>query len=426
MHTHRHTRPESPFTARRRHIRTRPRHDKDLAPCAAVDLTGLLGSVFIEKIHQTDTQTNVTMRVIGNGRYEVLDLVLGEGSFGKVFLGNRFCCHNISGAGTTTTTTKEEVAIKVITKTALSKSMRHRLATELQLHAKVEHENIVKMHDVVDEGDTLYLVMEKLDSDMFDFVIDNGRLEEDEARRIFSQLCQALVSCHKLSIVHHDVKLENCMLKRERKCNESVLTLKLVDFGLSCASSPGQKLQTFSGTEAYCAAEILAGKPYDGMLIDAYSAGVFLYICLTGAYPFSEDLEVQHKEQSDLRYLAALPFPQSVSKEGQDLVLQLLQPFPEKRPRIEDILEHPFFLARPSPASSEREQTTAVESHDVPMQEEDEEFMCEDIPTCGFEPDEELGRCEWEWDEWNALSEEFALEAGVSWEDRLTPDCKSL
>jgi len=221
--------------------------------------------------------------------------------------------------------------------------------------------------------------------------------------------------------------------------------LKLVDFGLSCVSSPGQRLQTFSGTEAYCAAEILAGRPYDGRLIDSYSAGVFLYICLTGSYPFSQDLEVQHQEQTDSLYLGAMPFPEGVSKEGKDLVLRLLEPSPLKRASIQDALNHPY-LANVQRTPMQQQEAN-VESREVSgLQSEpstspsaskmdyceaddddgadDDEFAFEAIPESGFDAEMAVDHANWEEGEWEALSEEF--NEGSIWEDNLTPEsyCK--
>jgi len=371
------------------------------------------------------TEGNRAMRKIAGGRYEISEEVLGEGSFGKVHLGQ-----TSSPVGSVSTQPDgEKVAIKVINRNRLSKYMHQRLSEELRIHSKVKHENIVRMHDVVEEGDVMYLIFELLEGgDIFDFIISNGRLEEKDAKRLFKQLCTGLKHCHDQHIIHHDVKLENCMLKKDRNGRE---TLKLVDFGLACVSPPGQKLQTFSGTAAYCAAEILAGtffkfflkqfpvlivffffplgREYDGRLIDAYSAGVFLYICLTGAYPFSQDLEVQHEEQADMRYLAALPFPDSVSKEARDLVLQLLHPTPEKRTTIEEALVHPFLVQQTTPRNGAEKDSNRCSDDDDVSGDEPQEMQMDET----FRFDEE---------EWNASNEELA---DVSWEDQLTNDCKS-
>jgi len=347
----------------------------------------------------------MSLRKIGGGRYEIFDdEILGEGSFGKVHLGQ--ASSPGTPVGERAEQANQKVAIKVINRNRLSKYMHQRLSEELQIHSKVKHENIVRMHDVVEEGETMYLIFELLEGgDIFDFIIENGRLEEKEAKKLFKQLCTALKHCHDQHIIHHDVKLENCMLKKDGNGQE---TLKLVDFGLACVSPPGQKLQTFSGTAAYCAAEILAGREYDGRLIDAYSAGVFLYICLTGAYPFSQDLEVQHQEQADMRYLTSLPFPDSVSKEARDLVLLLLHPTPEKRAKIGDALSHPFLVGSEPNGSKTRKKRKSSDD-DVSGDE------CQDMVT-----DEETFR--FDEDEWNGTSEDLTV---GSWEDQLANECKS-
>jgi len=136
---------------------------------------------------------------------------------------------------------------------------------------------------------------------------------------------------------------------------------------------------------------------------------VFLYICLTGAYPFSQDLEVQHEEQADMRYLAALPFPDSVSKEARDLVLQLLHPTPEKRTTIEEALVHPFLVQQTTPRNGAEKDSNRCSDDDDVSGDEPQEMQMDET----FRFDEE---------EWNASNEELA---DVSWEDQLTNDCKS-
>lgn len=121
-----------------------------------------------------------------------------------------------------------------------------------------------------------------------------------------------------------------------------------------------------------------------------------------------------------MRYLASLPYPESVSKEARDLVSLLLHPTPEKRATIEDALTHPFL------EGMELESTREGGSKGGKGGQKQKKSMSDDDDISGDEPqemmtDEETFRFDEE--EWNGTSEELA-EVG-SWEDQLANECKS-
>jgi len=351
--------------------------------------------------------------VTGRDATYVLDSnsVLGTGSFSTVYLGR----NNVSN---------QNVAVKVISKGRLSKQMRERLAKELDIYSRLQHQNIASLIDTSETSDAYYLVMEYINGvDLFDYVISKGRLLEHETKTLFYQLCCALDHAHSRNVIHHDVKLENVLLQREGKR----VTLKLVDFGLSVIAERGQLLSSFSGTEAYCAAEIINGRRYDGVLIDIYSAGVFLYICLTGSYPFSADLEVQAREQASRHYLSTLHYPEDVSAEARDLVLKMLEPVPVRRiSAFRHVLQHAFFLKTANDENDDRNrdvETLEEEPTNSLVQEKGEDCgaciceegqcHCEEESSC----EEESG---WEEPEWYEEIDLPSLKVGggaMEWEN---------
>lgn len=167
------------------------------------------------------------------------------------------------------------------------------------------------------------------ESDRFDEL----RLDEKLACQLFTQVCFALDYLHKLKIVHRDLKPENILLKKVARTNssgkiEEVPQIKLIDFGLGNLYSDRAKLNTPCGSPSYAPPEMILNKDYDPEKTDFYSAGITLYIILTGEPPYTgeklEDLyqEILNKE---------LEFPSWLSKNACVVLEGFLHRDPEKR-----------------------------------------------------------------------------------------------
>jgi serine/threonine protein kinase len=265
--------------------------------------------------------------------------ILGEGAFGEVRLG-----YELSSALQHHKTCPTKLAIKRLTKSKLSATMREHLKVEVDVLRRCSHPHVVPLRDVVETQDDVFFVMDYVNGgDLFDFVVARGKLDEALARRLFGQLADAVNYLHNhLGVIHHDVKLENLLVDVTGPLASDV-AVKLTDFGLCCTvQRPTDILTKFSGTEAYCSPEVLEGRPYSGSANEVYAMGVVLYIAVTGAYPFDPEIELQVAQQSDYGHLSSLPFPRDVSLECRDLVLSLLDPNPRRRPTVERVLAHPF------------------------------------------------------------------------------------
>ena len=193
--------------------------------------------------------------------YDILQTI-GEGQFAKVKLARHVL-------------TKEVVAIKVIQKTNQSSSGLKEWNQEINSLKTVSHANIVKLLEVIDTEEALFIVMEYVSGgDLFTYLEAKGRLTEGEARGLFRQLVSALQHCHQRGVVHRDLKLGNLLLD----ANNNV---KISDFGLSNQWHPGKKLDTFCGSPAYMAPELFLRMPYTGPEVDVWSLGVILYTMVT-------------------------------------------------------------------------------------------------------------------------------------------------
>ncbi|TFY69360.1 hypothetical protein EVJ58_g468 [Rhodofomes roseus] len=253
------------------------------------------------------------IRVVGN---YTLGKVIGEGTYGKVRLG----VHRLTGT---------RVAIKQI-----PKAMSASLTREIHHHRQLHHPHITQLYEVIATESNIWLVTELCSGgELFDFLAEKGRLNEEEARVIFGQLCLAVAYVHSKGIVHRDLKLENVLL--DEHCR-----LKLGDFGFTREFERGILLETFCGTTGYASPEMLMAKKYLGPEVDVWSLGVILYTLLTGTLPFDDDDENVMKEKV---IRGEFEDPEWLSDEPRDLLQSILQTDPDKRATIAQILAHPWF-----------------------------------------------------------------------------------
>jgi calcium-dependent protein kinase len=201
-------------------------------------------------------------------KYDIEPQQLGEGAFGTVYLG-------------TEKDTGAKRAIKVILKEKIKNFQRFH--NEVNALKMLDHPNIIKLFEVYKDDSQVYLVQELCSGgELFDFIVDKEFLTEDVAAKIFKQIMQAIMYCHKNRICHRDLKPENFMLKSK----DGDIEVKLIDFGLSRSfmsfgNSGKEKLKrmtTKAGTLFFMAPEVLSMN-YNNKC-DIWSAGVILYIML--------------------------------------------------------------------------------------------------------------------------------------------------
>lgn len=117
--------------------------------------------------------------------------------------------------------------------------------------------------------------------ELFDYIVDKGRLSEKEACKFLSQILTGVEYIHQLNFVHRDLKPENLLLDKD-------MNIKIVDFGLSNIFFDGEKLKTACGSPCYAAPEMVAGKRYNPSCVDIWSSGIILYAMICGYLPFED------------------------------------------------------------------------------------------------------------------------------------------
>ncbi len=168
--------------------------------------------------------------------------------------------------------------------------------------------------------------------ELYDHIVNKGRLREWQAVRFFRQIIAGVSYCHSFNICHRDLKLENILL--DENCN-----VKIADFGFAALQPPDRLLQTACGTPHYVAPEVAKAHDYYGPLADVWSCGIILFIFLTGYQPFDDDDVNQLLDK--VRH-GKFAMPKEMSWEAKDLIKRMLQPNPKRRISLDKVWEHPL------------------------------------------------------------------------------------
>ncbi|KAF8083838.1 hypothetical protein N665_0749s0002 [Sinapis alba] len=208
--------------------------------------------------------------------------------------------------------TGEEAVMKCFDLSKLNHNLRSCLHTELDFLSSVDHPNIIRLLQVLQEKDLLIMILEYCDGGtLSSYIKRHGRVEERIARRFMKQIGAGLEIIHDNHIIHRDLKPENILLAGSG--DESVL--KIADFSLSRKLLPGKYLETVCGSPFYMAPEVLQFQRYNEKA-DMWSVGAILFELLHGYPPFSgrNNVQVLRNIKSSL----SLPFSR--------LIVQQLHP----------------------------------------------------------------------------------------------------
>ena len=250
---------------------------------------------------------------------------IGEGTFGKV----KLALHKL---------TQEKVAIKILEKKKInSKKDLERIEKEIKYMKILNHPNIVKIYEIIEDENNFYIVMEYVPGgELFNYIVKNKRLTENEASFFYSQIIHIIQEIHKHKICHRDLKPENLLLTQNK-------TIKIIDFGLS--NEYIDYLMTPCGSPCYASPEVIKGMKYSGLGIDLWASGIILFSMLCGYLPFDD-------KNNDVLFKKILKckieFPKNnnviISENAKDLILKILQLEPAKRITLDEILVHPFLV----------------------------------------------------------------------------------
>uniref|UniRef100_A0A8C1KCG2 non-specific serine/threonine protein kinase n=1 Tax=Cyprinus carpio TaxID=7962 RepID=A0A8C1KCG2_CYPCA len=262
-------------------------------------------------------------------QFELLK-VLGQGSFGKVFLVRKV----------TPPDSNQLYAMKVLRKATLKVRDRVRTKMERDILADVNHPFVVKLHYAFQTEGKLYLILDFLrGGDLFTRLSKEVMFTEEDVKFYLAELALGLDHLHGLGIIYRDLKPENILLDEEGH-------IKLTDFGLCKeAIDHEKKAYSFCGTVEYMAPEVVNRQGHTHSA-DWWSFGVLMFEMLTGSLPFQGK---DRKETMNLILKARLGMPQFLSAEAQSLLRALFKRNPTNRlgsgpDGAEEIKRHSFFM----------------------------------------------------------------------------------
>ncbi|CAI0437221.1 unnamed protein product [Linum tenue] len=253
---------------------------------------------------------------------------LGRGQFGVTYL----CIENSTG---------KQYACKSISKRKLvTKNDKEDMKREIQIMQHLSGQpNIVEFKGAYEDKQTVHLVMELCaGGELFDRIIAKGHYSEKEAAGICRSIVNVVHICHFMGVMHRDLKPENFLLSS--KDNNTAL-LKATDFGLSVFIEEGKVYRDIVGSAYYVAPEVLRRRY--GKETDVWSAGVILYILLSGVPPFWAENEKGIFDailQGDIDF-ESHPWP-VISSGAKDLVQKMLTQDPKRRITAAQVLDHPW------------------------------------------------------------------------------------
>ncbi|KAJ3772219.1 Pkinase-domain-containing protein [Lentinula raphanica] len=273
--------------------------------------------------------------------YWKLGRILGQGASGRV----RIARHAKTG---------QMAAIKIIPKNLLTsraeglnfagidaERQEQSLRREVVLMKLIEHPNIMKLYDVWDLPDELFLVLEYVQGgellEHLSKAVESGQrsIPLTQALAYFQQIILAVSYCHRFNVSHRDLKLENILVDSENN-------IKIADFGLA-SFQPDSIVRTACGSLHYCAPEVVTGYGnYNGPMADVWSCGIILFALLTCSLPFNPENDDDLKEEI---IHAAVPFPPDLDANAQDLISKMLTKDVQERITMSEVQRHPFFLS---------------------------------------------------------------------------------
>jgi serine/threonine protein kinase len=275
-------------------------------------------------------------RIGGECKYEVFkSRKLGTGAYSSVYLGRCLNTYKNKIIG------RDDgiVAIKKIEMYKFSLEKQRIFQNEINVLKQIKHlnhPNIVKCFDIVEDMDVTYVIMEYCDGgDLGTLLVKPMR--ESKVKYYFGQLINALKFLKTNDIIHRDMKPANILLCDKKK------TLKICDFGFAKINSSLKRVSTICGSPMYMAPEILNHKSYNNA-IDIWALGMILFEMMYGYHPCSECNDINELTQfitnSRIEFPAHMKINKTIGLDGIALLKLLLNPDGVKRIELDQLFEH--------------------------------------------------------------------------------------
>ncbi|GLU00898.1 hypothetical protein SLE2022_182340 [Rubroshorea leprosula] len=265
-------------------------------------------------------------RLVGN---YILGPKIGSGSFAVVWRST----HRQRGI---------EVAVKEIDKKLLSSKVSENLLKEISILSTIDHPNIIRLFEAIENEDKIYLVLEYCDGgDLGDYIRRHGKVSEHVARHFMRQLAAGLQVLQEKHLIHRDLKPQNLLLSTK----DVTPVLKIGDFGFARSLTPQDLADTLCGSPLYMAPEIIQNQKYDAKA-DLWSVGAILFQLVTGKPPFDGNNQLQLFQK--ILASTELQFPEGALGELHPdcvaLCRSLLRRNPVERLTFKEFFSHKFLV----------------------------------------------------------------------------------
>ncbi|XP_055527508.1 testis-specific serine/threonine-protein kinase 6-like [Wyeomyia smithii] len=208
---------------------------------------------------------------------------------------------------------------------------------ELNVLMKIRHPNVIKIHSILKRERMVFIFMEYAEGrDLLKFINKNGALKESQAKLWFAQLVNAVRYLHSIDIAHRDLKCENILLSKKG----SVL---LADFGFArvCGEEYGNVSETYCGSAAYAAPEVILGEPYNPMAADVWSLGIILFVMFNASMPFDDrNVKTLVESHQSRNYHFEDTVLVQLSTAAVRTVFELLNPEPSARITLDRLFQY--------------------------------------------------------------------------------------
>ncbi|XP_039028704.1 serine/threonine-protein kinase ATG1c-like isoform X2 [Hibiscus syriacus] len=303
-------------------------------------------------------------RVVGN---YLVGRQIGSGSFSIVWHAR----HRVHGT---------EVAIKEIAMGRLNKKLQDSLMSEIFILKRINHPNIIRLHDIIEVPGKIHLVLEYCKGgDLSMFITRHGSAPEAIAKHFMQQLAAGLQVLRDNNLIHRDLKPQNLLLST----NDSSAALKIADFGFARSLQPRGLAETLCGSPLYMAPEIMQLQKYD-VKADLWSVGAILFQLVTGKTPFTGNNQIQLLQ--NIMKSTELFFPVEnnyLTADCKDLCVRLLRRNPVERLTFEEFFNHPFLSRGQSNEPLRRQgisRTGYSSFESSPVRNTDESFQEDCLP----------------------------------------------
>lgn len=227
--------------------------------------------------------------------------------------------------------TSEPVAVKVIDKKIFSNAYNVKnIQSEIDIMKKVSHDNIVRLHDIYQTANNMYIVTEFCqDGDLFKLLQKRKKIPESEAKGFLKDIMNGAKYLHKNGIIHRDLKPANILLKNG--------VCKLSDFGFAKSlNSEEAVMKSIVGTPLYMSPQILKKGKYTTKS-DLWSIGLIYYEMLHGRTPWPAQNQI---ELINGIYNKKIAFSPEISEKSKDFIKRCLEIYEEDRISWEEAFTH--------------------------------------------------------------------------------------